>query len=39
MNPMPFPNPLVWAIVLALLGFSLGCFIAGSWFMLKLVWP
>jgi hypothetical protein len=39
MNPMPFPNPLVYAIVLGLLGFAAGCFIAGSWLMLKLIWP
>lgn len=39
MNPMPFPSPLVYAIVLGLLGFAAGCFIAGSWLMLKLVWP
>ena len=39
MNPMPFPSWPVFAIVVALLLFSAGCLIAGSWLMLSLIWP
>ena len=39
MTPPPFPSWPVFAIVVGLLVFSATCFLAGSWMMLRLVWP